>query len=532
MMASFRSKKKTNEASTDGLAEQARSFGLPTVERLVPEMLDPALVADLPVQWARERCVVPVRLAGRGVLLTADARRPEDLHHAEMVTGLDFDLAVAPESVICEAIDRVYARRRAPDAVIASDRGSADLAPEAEHVAGGDDLLDDAAAPVARLINGILLEAVERGASDVHFEPTPGALHVRYRLDGRLYDQRTPPKQMQAALISRLKVMSHMDIAERRLPQDGMAQVRVGNRSVDIRVSTVPIADGERVVLRLLNRAQAYLPLADLGMTDAVRSRFSALLSAPHGMILVCGPTGAGKTTTLYSALGMLDHEHRNIMTIEDPVEYRLPRIGQIQVKPKIGLTFSSGLRHILRQDPDVVLVGETRDPETAAIAVQASLTGHLVFTTLHTNDAPSAILRLVDMGVERYLVASCLRGAMAQRLIRCLCPECRQKRVWRAETAPRSAQCLAEWLEGKTVYDASGGCVACLDGYRGRSGLFELMTAGKPVENMLREGTLDAERLRRSAIDAGMQPLAADGAACILSGETSVAEVVGVIGG
>ena len=290
-------------------------------------------------------------------------------------------------------------------------------------------------------------------------------------------------------------------------------------------------ADGERVVLRLLNREQAYLPLRSLGMSADVEQRFSELLSLPHGMVLVCGPTGAGKTTTLYSSLGSLDSSRRNVLTIEDPVEYRLPRIGQIQVKPKIGLTFSNGLRHILRQDPDVVLVGETRDRETADIAVQASLTGHLVFTTLHTNDAPSSILRLVDMGVERYLIASCLRGVMAQRLVRKLCTQCRRSVVWKASEADAGERRFAPWLEGRQVFEAEG-CDSCLEGYQGRCGLFELMVPDSAMRSMMRDEELDAELLGQTAIAGGMLPLVADGASKILAGVTSVAEVAGATSG
>jgi general secretion pathway protein E len=354
---------------------------------------------------------------------------------------------------------------------------------------------------------------------------------VRFRIDGTLYEQPTPPRHHAEALVSRVKVMAHMDIAERRLPQDGMAQVRVGERAIDVRVSTVPVADGERVVMRLLDRDNALLPLSALGMPDTVLAPFETLLAMPNGLVVVSGPTGSGKTTTLYSALGSLDATRRNILTVEEPVEYRLPAIGQIQVRPKIGLTFASGLRHILRQDPDVILVGETRDTETAEIAVRAALTGHLVFTTLHTNDAPSAVARLVDMGVEPYLLASCLRGVLAQRLVRRLCPLCRRRAA--APDAPASAAARSLLAEvSLDALHAAAGCAACLDGYKGRVGLFELMPCGGAIVESIHQSRVDAESLRTVAATAGYQPLRADAVRKLRAGVTDLREVAAALAG
>ncbi len=529
----MRRKRPTPNESTErgGLDTLGLEAGLPVLHELSDEQLDSSLVKRLPVQWVRDRIVLPIRFDGEVKLLVADPGRPDDLHYAEMVTGLDMDLMLASPELIRRAIDRCYAGR-SEQGSDDTDEVDSDPAEEISLAAGGaEDLLNDDAAPVARVINQIVLAAVERGASDIHFEPEPGLLRVRYRVDGRLYAQSSPPARMRAALVSRLKVMARMDISERRLPQDGMAQVRVGQQAIDIRVSTVPIADGERVVLRLLNRDQAYLPLVSLGMSSELQSRFAELLNLPHGMVLVCGPTGAGKTTTLYSALANLDSEHKNILTIEDPVEYRLPGIGQIQVKPKIGLSFSAGLRHILRQDPDVVLVGETRDRETAEIAVQASLTGHLVFTTLHTNDAPSSILRLVDMGIERYLVASCLRAVLAQRLVRSLCDSCKRRVAWSEDGLTSAEARLSEWLKGRDVWEAVG-CDACIDGYRGRSGLFELLVPDASLRVAMRDNTLDADALNLLARKSGMSPMVVDGVTKVLAGITSVSEVIGAISG
>jgi general secretion pathway protein E len=321
--------------------------------------------------------------------------------------------------------------------------------------------------------------------------------------------------------------MARMDIAEKRLPQDGMTRVRVGEREIDIRVSTIPVAEGERVVLRLLHRDSALLPLSALGMSDDVLASFEVLLGESNGIIVVSGPTGSGKTTTLYAALGRLDESRRNILTIEDPIEYQLPDIGQMQVRPKIGLTFANGLRHILRQDPDVILVGETRDTETAEIALRASLTGHLVFTTLHTNDAPSAVLRLVDMGVEPYLLGSCLRGALAQRLVRRLCVKCRRPAAADSEQTAALGAAGAR-LRGQELW-AAAGCPACLEGYRGRTGLFELMLVDTETQEIIRRGNVGLGELRGFAERKGMRGLLADGVAKILAGTTTAAEVAAV---
>ena len=517
---------------------RAESLGLAFLPAVDDVMLVPELVAPLPLAWARSHGVLPLRIDGEACLLVADPTRIEVHQQAARVLGRPLRCVVATEAVVMEAIARGYATHanadaggyiRALDAAGAAAGGVADGG--GDQVVRTSDLLEAAgAAPVTRLVNLILLEAVKQHASDIHFEPFESRLAVRYRIDGVLYNRAEPPKHLEAALVSRLKVMARMDIAERRLPQDGMAQVRVGDRLLDIRVSTVPVADGERVVLRLLNREDACLPLTSLGMDVAEIGRFERLLRLPNGMIVVSGPTGSGKTTTLYAALNGIDAARRNVMTIEDPIEYRLDNIGQIQVKPKIGLTFASGLRHILRQDPDVVLVGETRDAETAEIAVRASLTGHLVFTTLHTNDAPAAVMRLADMGIEPYLLASCLRGVLGQRLVRTLCPHCRQPAGW--EEAARICDADTAWrarLAGGTLWKAVG-CGRCLEGYGGRQGLFELMVCDDAVRAAIRKGSLDADELRRVAMDAGMRPLVDDAVAKLRSGLTDLREVAGAL--
>ncbi len=496
------------------------------IEQVPDACLDPALVERLPVEWARAQVMLPVRLDGRVTVLTADPTRVRQLEDLALLIGEDPATALAPAGEILKGIERCYFRRDdSPDRFLEGLEPSGAAAPA---VRAEDLLAGEQQAPVTRLINLILIEAVKRRASDIHFEPFEDRLRVRYRIDGILYEQSSPPKHLEDGLVSRLKVMAHMDIAERRLPQDGMARVRVGEREIDLRLSTVPVAEGERVVLRILDRDQAWRPLEDLGMPAGVRMPFEELLQAPHGMVAVCGPTGSGKTTTLYASLGRLDASRRNILTIEDPVEYRLPGIGQIQVKPKIGLTFANGLRHILRQDPDVVLVGETRDRETADIAVRAALTGHLVFTTLHTNDAAGAVTRLADMGVEPYLIASCLRGALAQRLVRRLCPACRRAAVLDPSRRRLLGEAAGLLADGDRVWEAAG-CADCLEGYRGRSGVFELMRVDRALAEAIRLHGQDTGLLRRLAVEGGMRGLVEDALDRLRAGETSLDEVLNV---
>lgn len=513
---------------SDGVRQQADARGIRFLDRIPDDALDPRLIAQVPVEWARNNGVLPLRLDGAVCVATSDLAHVQAQEDLALLIGEDLQTVAASPAVIRQGIERCYfSRDDSPGEFL---RGLAGAADEAAPVAeGGNDLLAEAEkAPVTRLINLILLEAVKRQASDIHFEPFESRLRVRYRVDGNLYEQSAPPKHLQDALVSRLKVMGRMDIAERRLPQDGMARVHVGAREIDVRVSTVPVAEGERVVLRLLDQQAALLPLDQLGMSNSVLAGMQSLLAAPHGMIVVSGPTGAGKTTTLYAALGQLDASRRNIMTIEDPIEYQLPDIGQIQVKPKIGLTFAQGLRHILRQDPDIVLVGETRDRETADIAVRASLTGHLVFTTLHTNDAVGTIARLVDMGVEPYLLASCMRGAVAQRLVRRLCRHCRRETTADPDRAAELGAALAGEVAAQRIWEPMG-CERCLEGYSGRMGVFELLQVGGALRDAIRHGGTALSELRALAHTGGMRPLAADAVRRVLAGDTSLDEALTV---
>jgi type II secretion system protein E len=378
-------------------------------------------------------------------------------------------------------------------------------------------------APVVRLVNLLIDGALAADASDIHIEPFEDTLRVRYRIDGLLFDQEAPPRRLQAALTSRIKIMAEMNIAERRLPQDGRIRVTgQGGRRVDIRVSTVPTIHGESIVMRLLDRSSVFLPFDRLGFAPATAAAFEALIHRPHGILLVTGPTGSGKTTTLYAALDKINRPDLKILTVEDPVEYQLKGVNQIPVRPKIGLSFAAGLRHIVRQDPNVIMVGEIRDLETAEIAIQASLTGHLVFSTLHTNDAPGAVTRLQDLGCEPYLVSSVLSGVLAQRLVRRTCAACR------VPDHPDPAELLAIGVtEAPDVELFRGkGCEECRGtGYRGRIGIYELFRITEEARSLIVRRA-PAGEIRRHAVDEGMVSLREDAWAKACTGLTTVAEI------
>lgn len=519
-------------SAEDLAAAEARARGLACLVSVPDDVLDAELIADLPVEWARLHRALPVRHGGRPAALLG---RPEALDAVEdlaVLLGRDLVPVLTTPAELDRAIERCYFHRKgtAGDLVREYERSGVESPVALAAGSGAEDLLRAAdGAPVTQLVNLMVLDALRVRASDIHIEPFEDHLRVRFRVDGLLYEQSSPPKPLEAALTSRLKVMARMDIAERRLPQDGMARVRIGAREIDIRVSTVPVAEGERIVLRLLNRDSALLSLGDLGMEAGEIEAFRTLLTEPQGIILVTGPTGSGKTTTLYAALQELDTKRLNILTIEDPIEYQLPCISQMQVNPKIDLTFARLLRHVLRQDPDVVLVGETRDLETAEIAIRASLTGHLVFTTLHTNDAAGAAVRLADMGVEPYLLSASLKGVLAQRLVRRLCPACRAERPLEAsDLAGLGAAAARAFPSGR--HWVPTGCPQCLDGYRGRVGLYELLVVTAPVVASIRSRA-GLEVLRRSAVEAGMRTLLHSGLAKAAAGVTSLAEIARALG-
>lgn len=521
------------DVTADVLAgAEAQALGIACLIPIPDAVLDAELIARLPVEWARLHRALPILHGGAPAALLGRTAALGAIEDLAVLLGRDLVPVLTTDAELDRAIEQCYFRRKGTAGDFARAYEQSGVEPLAMTAAGtgAEDLLRAAdGAPVTQLVNLMLLDALRARASDIHVEPFEDRLRVRFRVDGLLYEQPSPPKPIEAALTSRLKVMARMDIAERRLPQDGMARVRIGAREIDIRVSTVPVAEGERIVLRLLDRDSALLSLGDLGMEPGEIDAFRALLTEPQGIVLVTGPTGSGKTTTLYAALQELDTKRLNILTIEDPIEYQLPFISQMQVNPRIDLTFARLLRHVLRQDPDVVLVGETRDLETAEIAIRASFTGHLVFTTLHTNDAAGAAVRLADMGVEPYLLSASLKGVLAQRLVRRLCPECRVARpVESRDLAGFGASAARMFPEGR--HWVSAGCPQCLDGYRGRVGLYELLVVTPAVATSIRTRA-GLETLRRAAVDGGMRTLLHSGLSKAAAGSTSLAEIAQALG-
>jgi general secretion pathway protein E len=515
----------SDEDVISALGEQLR---LPVRREIDPEAIEPELLAAVPIGFAKAHNLLPLAREEDGALrvAVADPLEVEPLDDLRLLFGgADVRPELATRRTILTAINQAYDRPTASAAALVEDAAT-DLVSVASEISHEpQDLLDSADdAPIIRLVNTLLQQAVKERASDIHLEPFESDIRVRFRIDNVLYEPIAPlPKALQAAVVSRLKIMSELNIAERRLPQDGRIRLKIAGRDYDVRTSTVPIAHGERVVLRLLPRTNEMFDLERLGFGESQLHAMERLIKRPNGIVLVTGPTGSGKTTTLYAVLSRINSIDKNIITIEDPVEIQLPGIGQIEVKPQINLTFAAGLRSVLRQNPDVILVGEIRDLETAEIAIQASLTGHLVFSTLHTNDAPSAITRLVDMGVEPFLVASSLAAALAQRLVRVLCAAC--KEAWQP-SAEELAEIGVRVERPVTVYRPTG-CARCNHtGYRGRVGIFELMMIDDDIRALVTQ-TTDAKTIKRRAMQKGMSSLRADGAHKVLAGVTSIAEVL-----
>ena len=508
--------------------------------------IEPAVLELIPADTAREHGIVPLRRSGANLTVAVtDPRNVAVLDEIRFRTGCAVEPLLASEAAVAEAVARYYDAR--PD-TSGADRGERTLDVAVRELdrlsagpddprAGGDpqeiDLVagDDARgqAPVVKLVNAILASAVQRGASDVHVEPYEKEFRIRFRVDGVLHPVMTPPMRMRDAVTSRLKVMAKLDIAERRVPQDGRFRVRCrdggATKAIDLRVSCLPTLFGEKIVLRLLDKSHLVLDMTRLGFEEAPLRRFAANIRRPWGMVLVTGPTGSGKTSTLYSSLAQLNHPDTNIVTVEDPVEFHLDGVNQVQIREAIGLSFAAALRAFLRQDPNVILVGEIRDVETAEIAVKAALTGHLVLSTLHTNDAPSAVSRLLNMGVEPFLIAGSVNLICAQRLVRRLCRGCAAP----AAVSPASLLELGfSEARARTVTPRKGrGCEACNGtGYRGRVGLYEVLEVTEPLRERILAGGA-ARALRRAAIDEGMLTLRESGLCKIAEGVTSVDEVV-----
>src|SRR5437764_2219193 len=487
--------------------------------------LDPSLVARIPYSFAKAHGVLAYASEGESVVVLL---RPDATVDgiAEVKRVLNRPLLTRGIAAGAFAAELARAYNQSTALAWSDDTANeSDLTRLLQDLPPAEDLLDSGTqAPVIRMINALLLQALRERASDLHFEPYEARSVVRFRVDGVLHDVIEPPRALHAALVSRLKIMASLDIAEKRLPQDGRIALKLGDKQVDVRMSTLPTGAGERVVLRLLDKDAARLDLTTLGMSDATLAAVDRLIREPHGILLVSGPTGSGKTTTLYAALSRLPRGTTNMMAVEDPIEYALDGVAQTQVNARIDLTFARALRSILRQDPDVIMIGEIRDLETAQIAVQASLTGHLVPATLHTNDPASAVTRLADTGVEPYLLASSLLGVLAQRLVRTLCPTCRPA------MAPSGGEPKLLTNLGlpatPPIWNAPG-CAACNDsGYRGRTGVYELLIVDEPIRRLIHDEAGEL-RLRDAAMQANMRTLRADGARWVSEGATSLAELV-----
>ncbi len=504
-------------------------MGFPFLRKVTVEDVDPELCSAIPIQFAKRHRILPIKHDGNGVMVAIS--NPLDIYPLDDVRILlnkEVRPVVLPSGAIIDSINQVYDRDSNTAQQIIEDFDEASLDIITSALEEPTDLLEASdEAPVIRLVNSILYQAVKQRASDVHIEPFERDLIVRYRVDGILYNVLTPPKRIQPSITSRVKIMAGLNIAEKRLPQDGRIRVTIAGKDIDIRVSVIPTAHGERIVMRLLDKTSVLLKLEDIGFAPDKLKSFNRLIHRPHGIILLTGPTGSGKTTTLYGALTKINSPDKNIITVEDPIEYQIKGIGQIQVNPKIDLTFANGLRSILRQDPDVIMVGEVRDLETAEIAIQASLTGHLVFSTLHTNDSAGAVTRLIDMGIEPFLVSSSLLAIMAQRLVRIVCPDCRQ-RYSPSEEELGEIGIDSRMAGTKPIYRAIG-CQNCLGtGYRGRTGIFELLALDDDIRSLVLKD-YDANTIKKTAISGGMLTLRQDGARKVLRGITTIEEVVRV---
>jgi general secretion pathway protein E len=493
-----------------------------------------------PIGFLKRNAMVPLVLKNNPS--SGDSSLPEDLVNiiavsdptsfqplddlSRLIGFSSYNLVLSTKNAIFSAINLLFDLNEgtAEQLVQNMEEDGSTIISELEDTA---DLLEDTSdAPIIKLVNHIISQSIKARASDIHIEPYQDSFKVRYRVDGILYDLLTPPKWIQPALISRIKVMAKLNIAEKRLPQDGRLEVKIGSQNIDVRISTLPTTFGERVVMRLLNKSEEVLNLKELGLTPEDQQQFNQLVMQPNGIILVTGPTGSGKTTTLYSVLASIIKPEINIITIEDPVEYQLKGISQIQVNPKIDLTFARGLRSIVRQDPDVILIGEIRDTETAKIAVQSALTGHLVFSTLHTNDSASAITRLVDIGVEPFLISSSVLAVIAQRLVRVLCDNC--KEAYTPGAIIESIGISNDQLEAHTIYQAKG-CEQCFHtGYRGRIGIFEIMQLDEALKALMLK-TYDASQIKKRALKNNLKTLRKSGVEQVLAGRTTIEEVLRV---
>ncbi len=503
-------------------------YSMPFISKLFPGNTEQSFTDAVSIQFLKKKCMVPLKREDSTTFIAL--HDPCELTSADDIANIlqlnEYELILAPKAEIFAVINNLYNKTNQSTQQLMEnmEENSSSIIKEIEETS---DLLDDTSdAPVIRLVNHMISQSVKANASDIHIEPFQDTIKIRYRIDGILYDLLEPPHWIQSALISRIKVMADMNIAEKRIPQDGRFEVRIGDQKIDIRVSTVPTSFGERLVMRLLNKSGSLLTLSEFGISSSNLKIFEKLIHMNNGMILVTGPTGSGKTTTLYAALSSINSPDKNIITIEDPVEYNLKGIGQIQVNPKVGMTFATGLRSIVRQDPDIILVGEIRDLETSEIAIQSALTGHLVFSTLHTNDSAGAVTRLVDLGIEPYLITSSVKAVIAQRLIRILCNKCKVR--YFPDVGEISALNIQEHDMQEKIYRAQG-CSECFGtGYTGRQAVFEIMQVDDNLKKIILN-TSDSNIIKSAALKQGMTSLRQNGIEKILKGVTTIEEVLRV---
>ncbi len=514
-----------NYLTTEELAKAlAIQMGYPYLDHIPANDIDSVLIKEIPLNYAKQNLILPVSQTVDYVAVAiADPLNHKPIDDIRLIFKKEVKVMVTSPLVLQEAINKVY------------ERSSSNLIEGLEDVSGDElaydlnepvDLLDagDDEAPIIRLVNSLMFRAVKEKASDIHIEPYEKEVVVRFRIDGILYDVFKTAKRFHASISSRIKVMADLDIAEKRLPQDGRIKIKIAGKDVDIRLSTVPTSFGERLVMRILDKSSMVIDLTELGFSGEALDKINVLTTKKHGIFLVTGPTGSGKSTTLYACLSKIRSVERNIITVEDPVEYQLSGVGQIQVNPKIDLTFASGLRAILRQDPDVIMVGEIRDQETAEIAIDAALTGHFVLSTLHTNDAPGAITRLVDMGIEPFLVSSSILGVVAQRLVRKVCQFCKQPYMPN-DSELKELGISSDMLSKYTIFK-SRGCEKCSNtGYMGRTVVSELMIISDELRALILSGT-DANTIKRQAVKEGMVTVRQNAIAKVLQGITTIEEL------
>src|SRR3990167_669825 len=525
---------KTNKFVTPEQIAQAYSkmLNVPLIEKITEEIADAALLSSVPFRFLREHILIPINYDDQITIVTANPSDFQAIDELNMIYNGSAQIAIATENTIIDGLNRFYPLEGTKEVIdeLGEEKELGAEAFEFGELQEQDILGMAQEAPIIKLVNQIIFQAYKRGASDIHIEPFEKEIRVRFRIDGVLHEAFMPPKRLQGALVSRIKIMANLNIAEKRLPQDGRIQIKIADKTIDIRVSVLPSAFGEKIVLRLLDKSKSFSNLKDIGLGAHDYTVLMHAISQPNGIILVSGPTGSGKTSTLYSILNKLNSPEVSIVTVEDPIEYQMAGVSQVQVNDKVGLTFAAALRSILRQDPDIIMIGETRDQETAKIAIQSSLTGHLVLSTIHTNSAAVTITRIIDMGIEPFLIASSVTLVIAQRLVRKLCPNCKVK--YKPDPAVLKSLGLTEKDAESITFYKPVGCKECSEtGYKGRLAIFEMMPMSNDIAKLTVQRS-DAKVIQDAAVKEGMILLVQDGLDKIKEGLTSVDEVLSVATG